>query len=46
MLAVSSGVVCPNCKKLKLPHTVCRTCGYYNGKEVVQIKVKKEKKKE
>jgi len=37
--------VCPNCKKPKLPHRICANCGYYNGKPVIQIKEKKEKKK-
>lgn len=25
-------VVCSNCKKMKLPHQVCKYCGFYNGK--------------
>jgi large subunit ribosomal protein L32 len=29
--------VCPQCSEPKLPHHVCRTCGFYNGKEIVQI---------
>lgn len=36
---------CPNCKNMKLPHRVCPHCGYYNGKPVLEIKDKKEKKK-
>lgn len=35
---------CPQCKQLKLPHQVCSFCGYYNGRQVIEIK-KKEKKK-
>ncbi len=35
--------VCPNCKTPKLPHRVCPACGFYKGKQVMQIK-KKEKK--
>ncbi len=30
-------VKCPQCKGFKLPHRVCKNCGYYNGKEVVKI---------
>jgi large subunit ribosomal protein L32 len=25
---------CPQCHELKLPHTVCRNCGYYRGRQV------------
>jgi large subunit ribosomal protein L32 len=28
---------------MRLPHTVCPNCGFYQGREVVEIK--KEKKK-
>ena len=37
--------VCPHCKKFRLPHRVCPFCGYYNGKPVVIIEAKEEKKK-
>jgi len=36
-------VICNNCKNIMLPHKVCRKCGYYNGKQVLAIKTKKEK---
>lgn len=26
---------CPNCGSPKLPHRVCKECGYYDGKQVV-----------
>ena len=29
--------VCPQCKAIKLPHTVCGACGFYKGKEVLTI---------
>lgn len=29
-------VGCPQCKELTVPHKVCDSCGYYNGKEVVK----------
>ena len=35
-------VPCPNCGAMRLPHTVCPKCGFYNGREVIQVK--KEKK--
>lgn len=28
-------VECPHCHEMKLPHVVCKNCGYYDGKEVV-----------
>lgn len=28
-------VECPQCHSPKLPHRVCRECGHYRGKEVV-----------
>ena len=37
--------ICPQCKSMRLPHRVCAFCGYYNGKPVVVIKAKEEKKK-
>ena len=30
-------VKCPNCGEAKLPHHICPHCGYYDGKEVIQI---------
>ena len=36
--------LCPNCKKDKLPHQICSHCGYYKGKEVINVLVKLEKK--
>lgn len=37
--------VCPQCKHPKTPHQVCPICGYYKGKQVIEIKVKEKKKK-
>jgi large subunit ribosomal protein L32 len=28
---------CPQCHDPKLPHRVCGSCGYYDGKEVIVI---------
>lgn len=39
-------VICPNCGELKLNHRVCSVCGFYNGKQVKEIKVKEDKKEE
>ncbi len=31
-------VNCPQCHEPKLPHHVCKACGYYGSKEVVEVK--------
>jgi len=28
---------CPNCHEPKLPHHVCLHCGYYKGREIVEV---------
>lgn len=35
-------VECPQCHELKVAHNVCKKCGYYDGKLVVEKKEKKE----
>ncbi|MDH7485959.1 MAG: 50S ribosomal protein L32 [Anaerolineae bacterium] len=37
-------VACPTCHQMRPPHQVCPYCGSYDGREVVTIKEKKEKK--
>lgn len=37
-------VKCPNCSGMRINHAACPSCGFYNGKQVLKIKVKKEKK--
>ncbi len=43
---------CQNCKEKTLRHTVCHNCGYYKGRQVIDVmkdltkKEKKEKEKE
>ena len=32
--------VCKNCGEVVLSHTVCRFCGFYDGKQVKTIKEK------
>ena len=36
---------CPHCKQPKKPHSVCSVCGYYQGRQVIEIKEKGPKKK-
>jgi len=26
---------CPQCHSARLPHRVCQSCGYYNGRQVI-----------
>ncbi len=28
---------CTQCGKLKSPHKVCMSCGYYKGREVIKV---------
>lgn len=37
-LEVPSVILCANCKSPTLPHAICRVCGYYSGKQVLNIK--------
>ena len=39
---------CSKCGKLILPHTICWNCGYYKGREIINVLeklTKKERKK-
>ena len=47
-LETPSLVSCPRCGKPKRPHAVCLNCGYYRGREVLDVLgqlSKKERKK-
>ncbi len=37
-------VQCSQCGEMRLPHTVCPKCGYYQGREIIAMG-KEEKKK-
>ena len=30
-----NAIECPNCGEFKLAHHVCNSCGYYDGKEII-----------
>jgi large subunit ribosomal protein L32 len=36
-LSVPSLVDCPKCHAKMMPHKVCKTCGFYDGKEIVKM---------
>ncbi|HZD66002.1 MAG TPA: 50S ribosomal protein L32 [Acidimicrobiales bacterium] len=29
--------VCPQCHQAKLPHVVCPTCGWYHGRQAIEV---------
>ncbi len=35
---------CPQCKEKKIMHAVCKACGYYKNREVINVLKKEEKK--
>lgn len=39
-------ISCSHCKKPILPHVVCKFCGYYKEKEVINVLARELKKKE
>jgi large subunit ribosomal protein L32 len=36
--------ICPKCGRQVLSHQVCQNCGYYKGREVINVLEKLEKK--
>ena len=34
-------VRCPQCHALKVPHRMCKACGYYAGREVIPARDEK-----
>ena len=32
-----STLSCPNCGEAKLPHRVCGNCGYYAGRQAIEV---------
>lgn len=45
-LQVKMLVACPQCGKAVRTHQACRACGYYKGREVVNVLAKQMKKAE
>jgi len=39
-LSIPGLVDCPQCHTKKMPHKVCKTCGFYDGKEIVKMEEK------
>lgn len=36
-LKAASLAQCPNCHEAKMPHRACPKCGYYKGREIVEV---------
>lgn len=36
-------VACPECHQLKLAHRVCKHCGFYDGRKVIDVEGKSKK---
>lgn len=35
---------CPHCGQAVLPHQICKNCGYYKGRRVIDVLAKLDKK--
>jgi large subunit ribosomal protein L32 len=40
--SVPTLVECPQCHEMKQSHRVCPKCGYYDGKQVVEVAKKED----
>ncbi|MGP8150421.1 MAG: 50S ribosomal protein L32 [Acidimicrobiales bacterium] len=36
-LEAPSRSLCPQCNRVKLPHVVCPHCGWYKGRQAVEV---------
>jgi large subunit ribosomal protein L32 len=36
-LAAPARSTCPNCGAVKQPHIVCNNCGWYGGRQVIDV---------
>ncbi|MBD5405276.1 50S ribosomal protein L32 [bacterium] len=39
-LSVNAVSVCKNCGEIVKPHNVCKACGSYNGKQIIENSAK------
>ena len=40
-LTAPSIAECPQCHEMKLAHRVCKNCGYYDGRQVINAEERK-----
>ena len=45
-LKAHSLVKCTHCAKMIMPHQVCKFCGFYKGKEILNVLARQLKKSE
>lgn len=43
-LTAATSVVCSNCGESRRPHHMCLSCGFYNGRQVLDLTAEKEKR--
>lgn len=43
-LQAGGGSQCSHCKQPTISHAVCKNCGYYKGKQVIDVLAKLDKK--
>ena len=36
-LSIPSYMECPQCNEMTRPHHICSHCGYYKGKEIMEV---------
>ena len=36
-LEVPSRSTCPRCAAVKLPHVICGNCGWYHGRQAIEV---------
>ena len=41
-LEAKTVTTCPNCKEVIKPHRVCKACGNYKGKQVIEVESEKQ----
>lgn len=37
-MTVTKSIACPNCDAPQISHRVCSTCGFYKGKQILNVK--------
>jgi large subunit ribosomal protein L32 len=37
VLGLPARSVCPQCQQAKVPHVVCPNCGWYKGRQAVEV---------
>ncbi len=36
-LSIPNVIECPQCHEPKQPHAICESCGYYDGRQVLEV---------